>query len=85
MLTFRFRGDNLCTSGLLVKVLVRNRKVAGLSLARCRLFSPMSILEVFTTPYFGGDVKLSVLESWLILATFLLSTFGKIVVEKEKV
>ena len=52
------------TSGLLVKVLACNRKVAGSSPTRVRLFSPMSVLsstlkneEVFITASFGGDVK----------------------------
>ena len=64
------------TSGLLVKVLACNRKVAGSSPTRIRLFSPMSVLsstlkneEVFITASFGGDVKPSVPGSWLILAT----------------
>ena len=64
------------TSGLLVKVLACNRKVAGSSPTRVRLFSPMSVLsstlkneEVFITASFGGDVKPSVPGSWLILAT----------------
>ena len=64
------------TSGLLVKVLACNRKVASSSPTRVRLFSPMSVLsstlkneEVFITASFRGDVKLLVPGSWLILAT----------------
>ena len=64
------------TSGLLVKVLACNRKVAGSSPTRVRLFSPMRVLsstlkneEVFITASFGGDVKPLVPGSWLILAT----------------
>ena len=61
------------TSGLLVKVLACNRKVAGSSPTRYKLFSPMSILsstlkneEVFITASFRG---LSLfLGSWLLLA-----------------
>ena len=70
----KYRG----TSGLLVKVLACNRNVAGSSPTRYRLFSPMSILsstlkneEVFITTSFGGDAKLLVPGSWLILATLL--------------
>ena len=66
------------SSGLLVKVLACNQKVAGSSPTRVRLFlSPMSLLsstlknEVFITASFEGDVKLSVPGSWLILALVL--------------
>ena len=83
-----------CTSSLLVKVLACNRKVAGSSPTRCRLFSPMSILSstlkmrVFVTASFREDVKPSVPGSWLILATCAipassLATFGKTLVEKK--
>ena len=61
------------TSGLPIKVLACNGKVAGSSPTRYRLFLPMSIPsltlkkeEVFIIASFGGDVNLSLLESWLI-------------------
>ena len=66
------------TSGLLVKVLACNRKVAGSSPTRYRLFFAYECIlsstlknEVFITASFGGDVKPSVPGSWLILATLL--------------
>ena len=45
--------------------------------------------EVFVPASFGGDVKPSVLGSWLILATCAIQasslvTFGKTIVEKKK-
>ena len=85
------------TSGLLVKVLACNRKVAGSSPTRVRLFPPMSVLsstlkneEVFITASFGGDVKPLVPGSWLILATCailassLSHIWSKTLVEKKK-
>ena len=61
-------NDSGGSSGLLIKVLACNRKVAGSSPTRVRLFlSPMSLLsstlkneKVFITASFGGDVKPSV-------------------------
>ena len=70
-------AQSVGSSGLLVKVLACNRKVAGSRPTRVRLFSPMSVLsslkneEVFITASFGGDVKLSVPGSWLILISNL--------------
>ena len=53
-----------CTSGLLVKVLACNQKVAGSSPTRCRLFFAHEYTqllsqneEVFITTSFRGDVK----------------------------
>ena len=64
------------TSGLLVKVLACNQKVAGSSPTRYRLFFPYEYTqmypqnEMFITTSFRGDVKLPVPGSWLILATY---------------
>ena len=72
-----------CTSGLVVKVLACNRKVAGSILTRCRLFSQMSI--------FSSTLKMrrSSSVSWLtcansnfpisvLIPTSPLATFGNI-------
>ena len=78
-----------CTSGLLVKVLGYNRKVAGSNPTRCRLFFTHEYTQlhpqnedVLVTASFRGDVKPLLLGSWLILATGAipaspLATFGK--------
>ena len=65
------------TSGLLVKALACNQKVAGSSPTRYRLFFPYEYTqmypqneEMFITTSFRGDVKLPVPGSWLILATY---------------